>query len=452
MDDFVLQTERTFQKYSMAAPGQTVVCALSGGVDSVCMTHVLAQLRDRLGIGLCAAHFSHGIRPQAAQAELALVQELCERLGIALYHGTGDAPAESARRGVSLEQAARELRYAFLRETAQRYEGAVVATAHHRDDSCETLLLNLVRGTGTVGLGGIPPVRGIFVRPLAEASRQQIEQYAVRCGLRWAQDESNFDQSIPRNLVRCTVMPALRSINPQCERNMVRCMENARRDGEFLLQCARALAGEARACPDGIAMDASRLKKAHPAVSGRAVRLLYVRAGGREGVFTERHAQAVLALCTGQSPSARTCLPGGIAASRCGAQLVMGPASAAPQPALQPVRLRPGETVRWGEWRLCLSPGRPQDFAYTAFLERRGTEDGLFVRARLPGDVIRLPGGSRSVKKLMIDRKIPQKYRDRIPVLCDNNKMVRALFWDRVYTAEKKSAQAVIVAAGRDET
>ena len=181
---------------------------------------------------------------------------------------------------------------------------------------------------------------------------------------------------------------------------------------------------------------------------GRAVRILYVRAGGREGVFTMRHAQAVLALCAGGDPSAQADLPGGITASRRYEKLVLGrERTRTPLPC---VRLEPGMPVQWGEWTLCLAPERVTDWPMAAFLSPEGTQDGLFVRPRAAGDVIRLPGGHRLLKKWMIDRKIPQKDRDRTPVLCDNKK-IRALFWDRVYTAEKEEEQrAVAVAARRD--
>ena len=449
MDRLIEAVRRTVEKYGMAQPGQTVLCALSGGADSVCMTHVLSRLAPVLGVRLCAAHYSHGIRPEAADGERALAQSLCDSLDIPLFCGRGAAPVYARQQGISLEEAARRLRYGFLRRAAEESGSQRIATAHHRDDSCETLLLNLARGSGTVGLGGIPPVRDGLIRPLIDVTREQIERYVRQNNLRWAQDESNFDQSIPRNLVRRTVMPALKSINARAADNMARAAELARIDGDFLLHCAHQLADSA-ACVRGgrVEADAQALAGAHPAVSGRAVRLLYVRAGGRESVFTLRHAQAVLALCAAANPSARISLPDGMTASRRYETLVIGRGcERAPLPC---IRLEPGEPVRWGEWTLCLSPGNLADWPAAAFLSPGETEEGLFVRPRAAGDVIGLPGGHKSVKKWMIDRKIPQKDRDRTPVLCDNKK-IRALFWDRAYTAEKEDKQRAVVVAARRE-
>lgn len=448
MKDFLIAVESTVQKYQMVAPGQKVLCALSGGVDSVCMTHALAALRGRLDIVVCAAHFSHGIRLEAAQSELSLARRLCASLGIDLLYEAGDVPALARERGLSLEEAARLARYDFLRRAAQRSGSDRIATAHHRGDNSETILLNLTRGSGTVGLGGIPPVRGELIRPLIACGRAQIEEYAVQNSLRWARDESNFDQSVPRNRLRHTVMPALRQINPQAEDCMARAAELTRLDGEYLLECARALADQAQLCGGEITVAADLLAKTHPAVSGRAVRLLYARAGGREGVFTLRHAQAVLDLCSAKCPSASVDLPGGICAARRYEALVFSAATGKePLPCL---RLERGVPVQWGEWTLCLAPADSESWPMAARLAPEGTENGLFIRPRAEGDVIELPGGRKSLKKFMIDRKIPQKDRDRTPVLCDNKK-VRAIFWDRDYTAEKVGGQAVVVAARRNE-
>ena len=142
-------------------------------------------------------------------------------------------------------------------------------------------------------------------------------------------------------------------------------------------------------------------------------------------------------------------LPDGMAAFRRYGELVFARRREADTP-LPCVRLRPGEPVRWGSWTLCLAPEHPERWPMAAFLAPEGTAEGLFVRPRVQGDVIALPGGRKSLKRFMIDRKIPQKDRDRTPVLCDNKK-IRALFWDRVYTVEKEKERAVIVAAGRDE-
>ena len=435
-------------RHQMLLPGERVLCALSGGMDSVCMTHALCALRDELGVSVCAAHFSHGIRPDKAEEEWELARELCRRLGIDVLRGAGDAPALAKRAGLSLEEAARRLRYDFLGRAMDELGACKTATAHHRDDNCETILLNLVRGSGTVGLGGIPPVRGALIRPLIDTDRADIAAYAAQNGLRWCEDASNLDQSLPRNRLRHTVLPALRAINPSAADVMGRAAQLARQDGDFLLQCARELAAQARQEGEEIRIPLSAVQNAHPAVSGRAVRLLYARAGGRERDFSLRHAQAVLALCGSASPSARADLPGGLCARRQYDLLVFCPSGE--RPPLPRQALTPGETVQWGQWRLCLDPPRGgEGWQMCVRIPLEAARSGLFVRPRAQGDVITLPGGSRSLKKLMIDRKIPKKDRDRMPVLCDNKK-IRAVFLDRPLAAAEGAEATVCVAAGRE--
>ncbi len=437
------------ERYRMVSTGDRVLCALSGGMDSVCMTHALCALRGELGISVCAAHFSHGIRPDRAEEEWALARDLCRRLGVEVVRGEGDVPAFARQEGLSLEDAARRLRYGFLHSAMTELGAQKAATAHHRGDSCETILLNLIRGTGTVGMGGIPPVRGVFIRPLIDTDRGDIAAYAAQNGLTWCEDESNADQGLPRNRLRHTVLPALREINPAAPAVMARMAYMARQDGDFLLQCARELAGQARQTGEEVSIPAHALQSAHPAVSGRAARLLYVRAGGREGDFTLRHAEAVLALCRSASPSARADLPRGLCARRQYGMLVFSPSGDRPPLPMQ--RLTPGQVVRWGEWRLCLDPPQGgEGWPMKVRIPLDAVQKGLCVRPRAQGDVITLTGGSRSLKKLMIDRKIPKKDRDRMPVLCDNKK-IRAVFLDRPMAAADRAEKTICVAAGREQ-
>ena len=161
-------------RFGLLRPGDRVLCALSGGADSVCMTHLLASGAAERGVTVAAAHFSHGLRPESAGAERALCQRLCDVLNIPLFCGEGDTPAYARTHGLGLEEAARDLRRAFLEETARAWNAGAIATGHHLEDSAETLLLNLIRGTGGRGMQGIPPKNGIFIRPLILMSKADI--------------------------------------------------------------------------------------------------------------------------------------------------------------------------------------------------------------------------------------------------------------------------------------
>ena len=176
IDPLVRKVRAFCEKRDLLPREGTVLCALSGGRDSMALLHILSQLAEEGGFQVTAAHFNHRLRATADRDE-AFVRDWCRGQGIPLTCGAGDVRKLARREGLSIEDAARTLRYAFL-ETAARDMGAArIATAHHREDNAETVLLHLLRGTGLRGLGGIPPVRGRIVRPLLETSRREIDGY-----------------------------------------------------------------------------------------------------------------------------------------------------------------------------------------------------------------------------------------------------------------------------------
>ena len=201
----------------MLPGGGTVLCALSGGRDSMAMLHILSRLAEE-GFRVAAAHFNHRLR-SAADRDEAFVRDWCRERDIPLTCGAGDVRTFAAREGLGIEDAARKLRYAFL-ETAARDMGADrIATAHHREDNAETVLLHLLRGTGLQGLGGIAPVRGKIVRPLLETSRAEIDEYVQRNSIPYVEDESNQDTHFTRNrLRRRRATPSAGRRKPLCRR------------------------------------------------------------------------------------------------------------------------------------------------------------------------------------------------------------------------------------------
>ncbi len=209
----VRRVAKWIEATGMVQPRQPVLCAVSGGVDSVVLVWILRLLDFPCGI----AHMNFQLRGVASEADADFVWLFARRMGLPFYSKRVDARSYARRRGLSLEVACRELRYAWL-EAIRRREGYhVVATAHHATDLVETVLLNLVRGTGLAGLRGIPPVRDRVIRPLLPLSRREIEAFARTCGLAWREDLSNWDVAIPRNWVRHCVVPLMRRLNPSLE-------------------------------------------------------------------------------------------------------------------------------------------------------------------------------------------------------------------------------------------
>ena len=180
------------EEYAMFPAGGTVLCCVSGGVDSMSLLHFLAGQSARLGFQLHACHFDHGIRPES-DADAEFVRAQCEARNIPLHAVKVDVPYYAKAHGLGLEEAGRKLRYDWFHKVADRFDDCVIATAHHADDNAETLLLHLVRGSGLGGLGGIPPRRGRLVRPFLNVPRALIESYAAEEGIPFVEDATNAD-------------------------------------------------------------------------------------------------------------------------------------------------------------------------------------------------------------------------------------------------------------------
>ena len=285
------------KKLILPPKGARVLCAVSGGADSMCL---LALLLQTGAYELAAAHFEHGIRGEESLRDCAFVEEYCLDRGVACYVEHADVPALAAKSGLGLEEAARKLRYAFLERTAEEEGYDFIATAHSADDNAETVLFHLARGTGPVGLCGIPARRGKIIRPLLGLTRAEIEEALAASGTPHVEDSTNQDESYSRNRIRRAVMPVLKELNPAFPEAVARMGMLLRRDEE----CLDALAEDFIAARfDGESLPAAELLGLHEAVSSRVVRKLLPRSA------EEKHVEVVLALCRG-SERAFLDLPG----------------------------------------------------------------------------------------------------------------------------------------------
>lgn len=219
--------------------GDRVLCAVSGGADSMCLLHWLSKNSHSLGVEVCAASFDHMLRGEASAADCRFVERWCMENGIRCIIGSGDVRAYARTNGLSEEEAARELRYGFLEKAAQELECNIIATAHNANDNAETLLLNLTRGGALKGLCGIPPRRGNIVRPLLGTAREEIEQYNTEHGIEYVNDASNAADDYTRNRIRHHVTPVLQSINPAFFAAVSRTTRLLREDEEYLSEAAR---------------------------------------------------------------------------------------------------------------------------------------------------------------------------------------------------------------------
>lgn len=408
--------------------GSHVLCAVSGGADSVCLLHALYHLREKKFFTLSAAHFNHQLRGEEASRDQEFVAQfvrLCcgpQRLGdggtlpaVELYIGSGDVAGEAKARGICLEEAGRDLRYSFLQRTAGEIGADRIATAHTANDNVETMLFNLARGTGLRGLGGIPPARGNIIRPLLTTGRQEVEDYLAYRGLPHVEDSTNASDDYARNRVRHQVIPVLEEISPGLLARAADTAASLRADEACLTNLARKIAGQAEFRGRELMIPAAEIAGAEGPIAIRALRLLLGRLCGEGKDCAAVHLNALLALCRGTKPSGQVDLPKGYTARREYGALVLAPREERAVPEAGPMPA-PGERD-FGPWRiLCQEEaytGQPQGpFAF--WLDGSGS---IELRTRQVGDRLTLMGRpGKTVKKWMIDLKIPRIQRDTLPV------------------------------------
>lgn len=392
--------QRLCAQYDMLPRGGTVLCALSGGADSVCLLHWLHHLRAEYGFRLIAAHYNHRLRGVQSDRDEQFVRDLTASLpNVELVVGRGNVAATAAQRKQGVEETARDMRYAFLLQVAQDVRADVITTAHNANDNAETFLLNLMRGCGLNGLCAIPPRRGNIVRPLLTTSRRDIETYLAIHNLPHVEDSSNNDQRYTRNRVRARLLPLLVQLSPGVLDRMTQTIARLRSDEDCLLQQTKRLFPQAAPIDAGLSVEAKAVAALPDPIATRGLRLMLEQLTGT-GRCTAAHLQAVLDLCHSGDPSAQCTLPGGITARR-----VYGRLELVQQTGAAYGRLEITAAVYDGQ------PHKP--FAFYLASDCRPTP-----RPRRTGDRLTRPGRpGRTVKKLMIDEKIPRHLRDLLPVL-----------------------------------
>jgi tRNA(Ile)-lysidine synthase len=411
---------RGLRDLGLHGTGARVLVALSGGCDSVALLHLLRFHTGDAGIEVAAAHFDHGMRP-GSEGDARWCAGLCRAWGVPLL-------TERSGRALCGEADAREARYAFLREAAAALGCTHVATAHHADDQAETVLFRALRGTGIAGLGGIAPADGTgLVRPLLPFWRREIARWARARGLRWRRDPSNRSDAFARNRIRRRVLPLLeRTVAPAARRSLVRLAALAREEAAAWDAVLAPLLRDAAREEDGAIVLVRRALAGYDTpVSARILRALLRRLGvvpGRAG--TRRALQFITT-----APSGRELrLPGGVRiATEFGEARIQRVPPAVPAGADRPLEIPgpgPGEgsavvggrelRVRWRTepWHGAVAerPGR-------AVLALEGLCFPLVLRGRAAGDRVRTRAGTRPLKKLLCEARIPRGERDRLPVL-----------------------------------
>ncbi len=399
--------------------GARVLCALSGGADSVALLSAVAARRAYFG-AVGAAHFHHGLRGADADEDAAFCHALAARLHVPLHYEQGNVRAEPSGRG--LEADARQRRYEFLQHVAAAHGYTHIATGHTADDQVETLLLNLTRGTGLTGLTGIPATRGNIVRPLLAHTKADILAYVQAQGLTYRTDNSNLTDDYRRNRFRHHVVPLLAKENPKLTSAVGRTVTLLSQDVDYLDTQARD-ARRALHLETGV-ISLSGLRMLHTAIASRVVRFLYQEVSNDEHDLLECHINAILSLAK-SNVSAVTWLPHGYIARRMYDRLTIEKALAILT--FLPLCLSFGQTKKLPELGLLVSwqkkPKNVHNLVYSFSVTSATIGIDLVVRPRKAGDTITI----RHTKKLQdvfVDAKVPRHLRDAIPVIADGTGVI----------------------------
>lgn len=383
------------RRYQMLQPGDHVICAVSGGADSLAMLFAMHLLAGKLQITVSAAHFNHRLRGAESDRDEAFVRDFCARYGIELSLGSGNiVPGKKG-----LEAAARDARYAFLKTLPGK-----IATAHTADDNAETVLMHMVRGTGLKGLGAIAPVNGQLIRPMLGVTRQEVIAFLTEYHLDYISDSSNDTDQFLRNRMRHHVMPLLKQENPQLIENLSAMAMRLREDEQVLSDLARS-----QSLPD-----VTRLREMPGALRSRVLAAFLERNGVPEP--EAEHVALAQSLVFSDRPSAKASFPGGVVICRNYDRLERCRGDVQLEKTVLPC---PGilELPALGLRVICTPAeglsDRPDCFTVVP--------DGeIILRPRQAGDFMRLHGGTKSLKKLFIDSKISASQRTLIPVLADS--------------------------------
>lgn len=438
-------TERTYQfitNHQLISPGDAVLVAVSGGPDSIVLLHLLHTLKERLGISLFGAHLDHMFRGRASQQDAQYVRQFCAALEIPCVIESIDVTSYGKKHHLSSQVAAREVRYHFLNRVADQYQARKIALGHHADDQAETVLLNLLRGTGLNGLAGIAPMRnGRYIRPLLAVRKQAIEQYARTLDLAYRVDSTNYQPVYLRNKIRLALLPHLEEhYNPEIVAALGRLAELSREENKYIEEQTASVFEQlaSHRGSDTIILPRKKFNGQPVVLRRRLVRLIWKELMGTAKDLSYQHVEIVLAQC--RRPGAGIVeLPAGLSCSLNYDEITF---SLNNQPQHVP--------APWDGSRLLSVPGKlslPElGVAIETYLYNRQQlkvavdalpanqavfdwdtiTDQLKICTRQPGARFapQGAGGTVKLKKFFIDQKIPRAKRWSIPLICSGDEII----------------------------
>jgi tRNA(Ile)-lysidine synthase len=428
-DKFIDKTAGAIHKYSMLAGGETVLIGLSGGPDSVCLLHVLHALKSKFSLNIHAVYVDHGLRPGETPGEIEFCEKICSSLSVPFVAKVINVKNHALQNGLNKQEAARELRYSAFEETAHETNAQKIALGHTADDQAETLLMRLLRGSGTTGLAGIPPIRKSIIRPLIEIEREEIERFLHTKNISFIVDSSNLNDTYLRNKIRLSLMPLIKGFNPDIIKTLAKTVAILSEEDKYfeLIVTKTLMKLISRKTDNRIELFLSPLEVMDKVILRRVLRRAIEETKSLRGI-SFIHIEDIIELIKFGNPGDRIYLPKGIRAIKDYSTLIL---TSEPPVKLNDYHLEiPGDTllkeagilIKSYEVASCDPETVRQNFGLwttSGIFDADKITFPLTARPRKDGDSF-YPSGFGRRKKLQdffVDEKVPRDERARIPLI-----------------------------------
>ncbi len=437
------RVQRFIEANGLIHSGDLIIVGVSGGADSICLLDILSNLREELGVRLHVAHLNHELRGAESRADAEFVAAFAKKLGIPATIGSREVAAYRREKRLSLEEAAREVRYRFFAELASKLGAAKVAVGHTASDQAETVLMHLIRGSGTRGLTGLQPETSLragdlclnVVRPILTLSREETQEYCRKHGLTWHTDATNLLPETMRNRIRLELIPLLRKYNPEIEEAVIRTAAIARDDIAYIDTETMRLSGDVLRTVDGSAvLDKIKFLALPASLQRSLIRCAIGTLAGDLRNIEMTHIEDIMSIVN-RGAGKKVYLPYGLVFITDYDRFILRKGE--PQPVvLAPLAGEyiikvPGKTEIPG-WRIETgieqreSVPFPDEGNFVAYFDFDETGTSLKVRGRRSGDRFQPlgMGSEKTVAEFLIDEKVPRSERPGIPVVTSDKRIV----------------------------
>ena len=425
----------------LISPGDKVLVAVSGGADSIALLYILKQFSKELGFELFVAHLNHLARRDESNKDASFVEKEAVKLSLPFFSDKIDVKKSLLKS--SFQESARILRYQFLEDVLMSIKGNKIALGHNADDQIETIIMNLLRGTGLRGLAGIQKERGHIIRPLLSCSRLEIEQFLDEQNLSYRKASSNNDSKYLRNRIRHEVIPFLKKFNPDISGNLLGLAEIARGEERWMSEKTREVYSQLVTSETrGVCVEITEFESQPIAMKRRLVREIFYRLSGSLRKVSALHIQQVLRLCSRARVGSSLNLPGNVSVI-CKYEAVhffLADDLASTEIDKKTKRLEiPGVTIlpqiRVQFITRIVEPPMPKYInPKQAYLDFEKTGDNIKIRFFQPGDRFVPLGmdGNKKLKSYFIDQKVPRKERPCIPILTNDVDDIIWVYGERI--------------------